>query len=246
MACTTYTRSQLGATLTESSLSLLIFCLIFLGLIESAHWLLLRQALNQALFNTARIAVTQQAHPQIIQQAFEEQLQALRSFVRPSPQTYWQIHHSTLAQATTPVRNNYQALQFSAGNSAIFDQNTLVLKLLYAHKPLTPLVRTVVAWAHHWQQASHDALAERGFIPIVTTVQLPMQSDQPTSYTGQRQALAFNQAMAGLSSATTPLRSLGWQSTGPALGAWRPTPTTPPNLLTDAQCDKDHCCGPLF
>lgn len=244
MAYTTYTHSQSGATLAESSLSLLIFCLIFLGLIESAHWLLLRQALNQALFNTARIAVTQQAHPQIIQQAFEEQLQSLRSFVRPASHTYWRIQHHLLAQSNEPVRHSYQALQYTQGNTAIFDQNTLVLQLLYAHKPLTPLVRTVIAWTHTWQHTEHAALAQYGLIPIVTELQLPMQSNQSTPYSGQRTARAFNDATTAAQLRPAPLSSLGWNTVDSGwLSPWAPRSDP---FIPEAACDGDQCCGPLF
>lgn len=244
MAYISYTRSQSGATLAESSVSVLIFCLIFLGLIESAHWLLLRQALNQALFNTARIAVTQQAHPQIIHQAFEEQLQSLSSFIRPTTPTYWRIQHHSLAQANAAVRHGYQALQYTQGNLVIFDQNTLVLQLLYAHKPLTPLVRTVVAWTSAWQHTEHAALAQHGLIPIVSELQLPMQSDQTTLYAGQRKGGALNDKTTAVQLPPAPLSSLGWKATGPPmLLPWAPRADTP---ISEDICDGNQCCGPLF
>ena len=76
----TFTAPQRGASSLENTVSLLVFLLLVLVAYESAHWLLLRQALNTALLDTARVGATQHAHPQIIREAFLQQAQKLPAF----------------------------------------------------------------------------------------------------------------------------------------------------------------------
>lgn len=237
------TQSQTGSSLIEHTLSMLLFCLICLGMIESAHWLVIRQALNTALLDTARIAVTQQAHPEVIKTAFKEQLQRLAAFNLKADQHYWSIQHHTLAPATGSVQHSYQALQFLEGNSTVFDQNTLALRLTYGHQPLTPLVRTVVQHSHYWLKPAHAQLAQQGLIPIVTEIHLSMQSDQNQPTTGLIEPLALESALA--STKPPSFSSLLWSTASPAsLQPWQPTPEG--TLSTNPSCTEDYCCGPLF
>lgn len=153
-----FSQPQRGASIIENTVTVMVFLLLLLAAFESTHWLLLRQALNGVLLDTARIAATQQAHPQIINDAFEHHLQLVPAFHFTKP---WYIERLGITSAQT-VQQSYQAQQYQAGNKHIFEDNTLHLRLHYLHQPLTPLVRAVVS----------DQL------PIVTDVKVMMQSDQ--------------------------------------------------------------------
>ena len=214
-------------------------------MIESAHWLILRQALNSALLDTARIAVTQQAHPLVIETAFKEQLQRLAAFSFKADQHYWSIQHQTLAPASGAVQHSYQALQYLQGNATIFDQNTLALRLTYGHPPLTPLVKTVIQHSYYWLKPPHAELAQRGLIPIVTEVHLSMQSDQNQPVTGHIEPKNWQSPQFNTAAKPLNFSSLLWSATQPLhLQPWQPTP--PLAAPTDPGCAEGYCCGPLF
>lgn len=245
MAKTVFSPSQSGSGLVENTLSVLVVCLISLGLIESAHWLLLRQVLNAALLDTARIAVTQHAHPAIIREAFLDQLTQRSSFYLKPEQRYWSIEHRTLAPISSPIRQSYQALQYLHGNPSIFNQNTLVLRLTYGHRPFTPLIRTLVRYSSNWQSQRHAALSQHGFIPLVTEVRLSMQSDPLLYQPALIEAPGLNLSSLSTSSPKPPLSSLiVSEKTSSQLLPWSPIPTV--SNTTDSECDTSYCCGPLF
>ena len=237
--------SQTGTSLVEYTLSVLLFCLIALGVIESAHWLIMRQALNTALLDTGRIAVTQHAHPNVIETAFVQQLNQLSTFSFRPEQRYWRIDYKTLKPAASAVRHSYQALQFLQGNQAIFDQNTLSLHLTYGHRPLTPLIRAVISHSSAWLHPQHNALAQLGLVPIVTEIRLAMQSDQQQNQIGTLAPKPLSDPLILSTATTTNLSSLVWSNpTSAGLQPWQPTS---PNPTTDlALCEDDQCCGPLF
>lgn len=236
--------SQSGSSIIENTISVLLLCLIALGLIESAHWLLVRQVLNAALLDTARIAVTQQAHPTIIHEAFLEQLSLRSSFHFKPEQRYWSIEHRTLAPAMGSVRHSYQALQYQQGNHQVFAQNTLALRLRYGHRPLSPLLRTLVRYSSVWQHSSHAALSQQGLIPIVTELHLSMQSDQPRSEAGTIEPQALPKPISEAKPHAL-LSSLIFSEQSPKpLLAWSPNPAL--NNPPDASCDANYCCDAPF
>ncbi len=246
MAHLTTSPSQAGTSAIEHTLSILLLCLIALGLLESTHWLILRQALNHALLDTARIAVTQQAHPTIIREAFIAQLARLPAFQFKAEHGYWSIEHRTLAPSQNPVQHSYQSLQYQQGNVAIFDQNTLVLRLQYGHQPLTPLLRTLIKYSSAWQDPSFATLTQHGLVPIVTEVQLAMQSDQDVI---QRHVLTSppNKALQPHTQPPAPpLHSLLWAATPLALPVGESRPSLPLHEPSEDSCDGDYCCGPLL
>lgn len=238
--------SQSGSSLVESTISVLLFCLIALGVIESAHWLIVRQALNTALLDTARIAVTQHAHPRVIETAFAQQLDRLTTFNFRPKQRYWSINYKTLQPTTNAVQHSYQALQFLQGNQSIFDQNTLALHLTYGHKPLTPLIRTVIQHSSAWLYSQHTALSQLGLVPIVTEIRLAMQSDQYQNQTGTIAPQSFEDPTIRSNTIKTNLSSLLWSnSNASGLLPWQPT--RPNNPIPDQPlCDADQCCGPIY
>ena len=195
-------RTQRGASIIENTVALMVFLLLMLAAFESAHWLLLRQALNHVLLDTARIAATQQAHPQIINEAFAYHLEQVPSFSLTEP---WHIERlRTAPTSEQAVQQSYQALQYQAGNTGIFEHNTLHLRLHYLHKPLTALVRAVVS----------DQL------PIVTDIKVAMQSDQ------RPESTFSTPAPAPPSWLSTPepsrFQSAANNSTASGLVAWQP------------------------
>ena len=231
--------AQRGASSLENTIATLLFLLLALAAFESTHWLLLRQALNTALLDTARIAATQQAHPQIIHEAFIASLAKLPSFAfKSTHNTDWYIEKisSQPQRASTSertIKHDYQALQFQQGNTQIFEENTLHLRLHYLHKPLTPLVRAAIyAYA-------------KGYVPIVTDIKVAMQSDQPVWEKPTAAPPAWRPD-------SIPTANLSPEGTAtPALPPWQPSlpPTAwqPPNGNNPPSlegCDDDLCCTP--
>lgn len=232
ISTSTSTASQRGASSLENTVSLLVFLLLALVTYESAHWLLLRQALNTALLDTARIAATQQAHPQIIREAFVQQAKKLPAFALKTAENNWSIEKIS---STKKTQYDYQALQYEAGNSTIFDDNTLHLRLRYFHRPITPIVRALLRGQN------------KGHVLIVTDMKVAMQSDQsiwnypavttPPEYSGNNPSEPIT---------TDPLPRLEIEdpitepSTPPPKPWQPPSPDTPPT----ENCDGDLCCGP--
>lgn len=233
--------AQRGASSLENAVAIMVFLLLALAAFESAHWLLLRQALNTALLDTARIAATQQAHPQIINEAFAATIDKLPAFAfkaTDKEQTHWHIEKITTAKN---IRHDYQALQYQQGNTQIFDDNTLHLRLHYLHKPLTPLVRAAIyAYA-------------QGYVPIVTDVKVVMQSDQSIWQNTVPAPVWLRSTASNDIGSTSPINPTPDESTvsSSLLPPWQPSmpPTAwqPPNsnkLLPIDSCDSDFCCAP--
>lgn len=224
---------QSGATLIESTATLLLLCFLAIAGLESAHWLLLRQYLNTALLDTGRSLATLAAQPQHITPLFKHHLQQHPAWAF-SPSDHWEIYTYTLAP--TPASFNYQALQYQQGNTRIFDQNTLVLRLTYGHRPLSPVLRHFVrlALAH---SSNNQSYYQQGLIPIQTEIRIAMQSDTT-------QATASAQASNSTSQTTTPhtvpLPSMPTYSSPSSLGSWLP----PSNEQTTPswQCHGSFCC----
>lgn len=232
---------QRGASSLENTVAILVFLLIALAAFESTHWLLLRQALNTALLDTARIAATQQAHPQIINEAFAASIQKLPAFAfKAEHEKHWHIEKITSSSPSNqPIQHDYQALQYLQGNTQIFEDNTLHLRLHYLHKPLTPLVRAAIyAYA-------------KGYVPIVTDIKVAMQSDQALwQKPSAAPAWVPASSMSPVDSAAT-VGSLP-EPAAPPLPPWQPSlpPNTwqPPNGNSPPYlegCDSDFCCAPI-
>lgn len=230
--------SQRGASSLENAVAIMVFLLITLAAVESAHWLVLRQALNTALLDTARIAATQQAHPQIIHEAFTATLEKLPSFAFKA---HWHIEKiAPASHQAKSIQHNYQALQYQQGDTQVFEDNTLHLRLHYLHKPFTPLVRAVIyAYA-------------KGHVFIVTDVKVAMQSDHPI-WQEQTPTPSWLTTVTSPSPSKSPNTPIGPSPTptAPRLPPWQPsTPPTawqPPNGNSSPpweSCNSDFCCAP--
>lgn len=235
--------NQRGASSLENTVAIMVFLLLALAAFESAHWLLLRQALNTALLDTARIAATQQGHPQIINEAFAASIKKLPAFAfKAEHEKHWHIEKispSNRHSSSQPIQHDYQALQYLQGNTHVFEDNTLHLRLHYLHKPLTPLISTAIyAYA-------------QGYVPIVTDIKVAMQSDQPVwqpppvppTWLPASSILATQVPASPLSPspelAAAPLPP--WQPSLPP-SSWRPpNKNSSPKL---GSCDNDFCCAP--
>lgn len=77
-------RFQHGQAAVEFLLAAPVVLLLGLGSIEAIHWYFVRQAVSQALAQAARVAITQQADPAILDKAFSKALLPL--YASPSPQ----------------------------------------------------------------------------------------------------------------------------------------------------------------
>lgn len=77
------TLAQRGAGAAGFLIALIPVLTLGLGGVELAHWMMLRQALSQALMEAARAGATRQAQPQSIADAFEHGLR----MIHPRPQT---------------------------------------------------------------------------------------------------------------------------------------------------------------
>ena len=219
--------TQRGAASLENAVSLLIFLLLALAAYESAHWLLLRQTLNTVLLDTARVAATQQAHPQIINDAFIFHLQKLPAFSLNSAPENWRIEKIS---AATSSQHDYQALQYQQGHTQVFEDNTLHLRLHYMHRPITPIVRSLL-WA------------TQGRITIITDIKVAMQSDQTIWKATQRPPfIPPGGAQPPIS--TSPLPFWEPDITAPASPSYPWQPPTEDSFPVES-CDSDLCCGPL-
>ena len=227
---------QRGVSSLETAVALMVFLLLALAAYESAHWLLLRQALNTALLDTARIAATQQAHPQIIHEAFSNALERLPAFALKNTPQHWHIERrpTTSVAAASTTQHSYQALQYQQGNTQIFNANTLHLRLHYKHAPITPVIRKMLG----------------GIVPIVTDIQVSMQSDQTTdSMTAASSSPPPDES--AITPNSPPVHDLPeWQ---PPPHYWQPPGATPPTappftatppITPEDSCTADSCCGP--
>ena len=234
-------RLQQGSSSLENTIAMLVFLLLCLAFYESAHWLLMRQALNGALLDTARVAVTQRAHPTIIQEAFVQALQARPAFAFKTTTTDWRIDYYRWTPTSTPTQHSYQALQYQNGHIQVFDENTLELKLHYAHRPHSPLIRYVLAQVLAAVPSTYRPLFATGRLPIVTTIQLAMQSDGLDStqgFSGSVYTPSYSPEHTAPPALTTTPPVV--TPTGPApLNPWQPAPAPP-----ISSCDPDSCCGP--
>lgn len=241
--------SQRGASSLEHTIIVLVFLTLALAAYESAHWLLLRQTLNTALLDTARIAVTQQAHPQIINEVFTQRLQQLSSFNFNALSQNWRIERIS----TTPsepvfsdsIRHDYQALQFQQGNHQIFAANTLHLRLHYLHRPATPLIRQLIARSLSWTQSPYQSEYAKGYVPITTEVQLVMQSDHQSQSIRPNPnkppfADAQSQATTNTNNTNTPTDLDPHHSEPTPLDSWQP-PLTKTDT-TSPSCEGLLCC----
>lgn len=242
--------SQRGASTLENTIVLLVLLLLLIALYESAHWLLLRQALNTALLDTARIAATQQAHPQIIHDAFTLQLQRLPAFFANTDSSHWQIEKRRTVstnydqQKSSPmaadVHFDYQALQYTQGNTEVFNANTLHLRLHYLHKPITPVIRYFLRTVLSIASSPYQSVYAQGHLPIVTDIQVAMQSDHSSAaYLASPKTTATTQNtqippwvnqpkdLTDLPLTTTP-------------NIWQPPTYTTPNF--DTECKTGLCC----
>lgn len=225
----TFTAPQRGASSLENTVSLLVFLLLALVAYESAHWLLLRQALNTALLDTARVGATQHAHPQIIREAFLQQAQKLPAFALKTTNN-WSIEKMGAIKET---QYDYQALQYEQGNNTIFEDNTLHLRLRYFHRPVTPIVRALLRGQNN------------GHVLIVTEVKVAMQSDQsvwsypPVSTPPEYRS---NSPSEPITVEPESLPKLELDDLAPIVD---PNPPTTPWQPPTDNCDGDLCCGPV-
>ena len=72
-------RRQHGQGAVEFLLAAPVVLLLGLGCIEAIHWYFVRQAVSQALVQAARAAITQHAHPEVLDKAFSEALLPLHA-----------------------------------------------------------------------------------------------------------------------------------------------------------------------
>lgn len=245
--------AQRGATSLENTVIIVIFLLLAVAAYESAHWLLLRQTLNTALLDTARIAATQQAHKQIINEAFTNALQKLPAFRLQLQAPRWKIEKlnmSTLLPSETSahVQHDYQALQYKQGNTQVFAANTLHLRLHYLHEPVTPVVRQVIRSLLSFSSGPYQNAYAQGYVPITTEVQVAMQSDHK-AWTNPSTGFIFDLAQNNSSAPASEdsFESLPDDET-PATDHLPIKPWQPPNSLDppdDLPCDGNQCCGPI-
>lgn len=243
--------AQRGATSLENTVMVMVFLLLTLAAYESAHWLLLRQALNTALLDTARIAATQQAHTQIINEAFTKALQRLPAFHFKSQTQRWKIEKLNMTdfqptEIPIRIRHDYQALQYLQGNTQVFAANTLYLRLHYLHEPATPIVRQVIRRLLGFFGGIYQNVYAQGYLPITTDIQVAMQSDHHMVKTPSS-AFIFDVA-------NSPLPDPALPDFVPPLPSDAPTgqvpidPWQPPNSLDlpkDLSCDGNQCCAPV-
>ena len=182
----------------------------------------------------------------------------------PSPQAFIDFSDPTLAIAQETglraINNNYlaeQARRTTARGPApangsqsglnILQANTLVLRLTYLHEPILPgikgLIRVLGSQGNSYGQ---NAMARGGYIPVVRTVALVMQShpvDWPSlangkvvkeqlSSTGQPVAVAGCKGLWCMNSPETPASGTSPEpspGTGGPLPQWPPSNPKPPN-----------------
>lgn len=250
------TSKQRGAAIIENTIAMLVFLLLALATYESAHWLLLRQALNTALLDSARIGATQHAHPQIIHEAFSVAFKNWPAFAFNSDPAYWSIEQKQLAPVATDqqIQHNYQALQYLAGNHTVFAANTLHLRLHYLHQPSSAMIRQAIRLAAVLSKNSlYYTAYQKGLVPIVTDVQVSMQSDhqikQPTAQPVPFKALGIPNHNPTNTIASTPSEPplnphAPWL---PSFTADTPKPwlpTEPIVNLLEMDCTTTQCCQP--
>lgn len=246
---------QRGAATIENTIATLVFLLFALVAYESAHWLLLRQALNTALLDSARAAATQHAHPYIVEKAFITALENWPAFSFKTDKKYWHIEQKSAVKPLTnqTIQHNYQALQYLAGDTAIFDANILHLHLRYLHQPSTPIVRQAIRLGALLSTASfYQDAYKKGLVPIVTDVQVTMQSDQARPLVNQQGASDWLQTTLG---ETTNYQIPNFKqsqdadvkvknaNTAPTetLSPWQPNSSNDPSQKLD--CEINLCCA---
>lgn len=246
--------SQRGVTSLENTVMIMVFLLLSLATYESSHWLLLRQALNTALLDTARVAATQQAHMQIINEAFTEALQRLPAFGFDQDSERWKIQrlNTEILQAsntsnTNKIRHDYQAQQYQQGNTQIFAANTLYLRLHYLHKPVTPIVRQAIRSLLSFSEGPYQNVYAKGYIPITTDVQVAMQSDH-TKWISPNADIVFYLSEHPSTTPSVPISSEDLPSDdtpsiSPPIKPWQPP--SPINPSTELSCETNQCCGPI-
>lgn len=246
--------SQRGATSLENTVMIMVFLLLSLAAYESSHWLLLRQALNTALLDTARIAATQHAHRQIINEAFTEALQRLPAFSFNHDSERWKIQRlstvtlePTNSPHTNKIRHDYQAQQYRQGNTQTFADNTLYLRLHYLHKPVTPIVRQAIRSLLSFSEGPYQNAYAKGYIPMTTDVQVAMQSDH-TKWISPSAAMVFNMSEHPSTTPGSPISAEDLVSDDiPAVNLpikpWQPPSPAEPS--TELSCETNQCCGPL-
>lgn len=198
--------------------------LLALGSLEAIHWYFVRQAASLALLQAGRAAVTQQADPAVLDQAFTDAIQPLYTGTSPAQSRArleramsqrqhelalpaWRIQIQSPSTATfhdfatddpelrhpaglPVIDNDYlheqhqqrlsQGLPEGRGvlsGQTTDEANTLVLHLIWPHKPLLPGVSQLLK-----QLAPSDnryaslAMARGGYLPIHREIALVMQS----------------------------------------------------------------------
>lgn len=225
--------SQRGASSLEHTVLILVFLLFAFAAYESTYWLLLRQALNHALLDTARVAATQHAHPTIINEAFIKALQQRASFDLNPDSNRWHIEKHSLPTLTphsvTSVHFDYQALQYQQGHTQVFDANTLHLRLHYLHQPAIPLIRQAIAFLLGQLSGPYQRAYRHGYVPIVTEVQVAMQSDHRAVSITPPQHYFSHLALPADTSSHAPDSGGGSTPTGPGSDTVPQTGTEPPN-----------------
>lgn len=215
--------SQRGASSLEHIVLILVFLLFAFAAYESTYWLLLRQALNHALLDTARVAATQHAHPTIINEAFIKALQQRASFDLNPDSNRWHIEKHSLPTLTphsvTSVHFDYQALQYQQGHTQVFDANTLHLRLHYLHQPAIPLIRQAIAFLLGQLSGPYQRAYGHGYVPIVTEVQVAMQSDHRAVSTTPPQHYFSHLSLPADTSSHVPGSGGGSAPTGPGSDA---------------------------
>src|SRR5690606_11895236 len=76
---------QLGQGSVEFLLAAVPVLMLALVAIEATHWYFIRQAVSQALAQAARSAITQHAHPAVLDQAFTHALLPMHAAAPRSP-----------------------------------------------------------------------------------------------------------------------------------------------------------------
>lgn len=193
---------QRGTGLIEFTLVAMPVIFLCLTGIELAHWLNMRQSLNLALVQAARAGISKHAEPAQIAAVFELNLDMLY----PQYQSKERILNNTRLKLGRPwqitiyhpgpgdfdnygqhnnqntINNSYQRLQYNRQpdgidtGSNIFIANTLEMGLVWPHKPVLPILSTLIKSLAPFTQ-NYKSIFQAGYLPFVRHISMPMQSD---------------------------------------------------------------------
>lgn len=230
--------AQRGAHAVEYALGSLLFFGLSIAAIESTHWLLVKQTLNHVLLDTARLAATTGAQPQLIDTLFQYHLQSLPTFQLQSSEKSWQIKRINPPAANKAVRFSYQNLQYTQGNQRIYQDNSLHLRLTYAHKPLSPFISKLLQTLAATASPENYSYFQAGVVAIHTEIHVAMQSDQR-----QNALFAWTAKEKQTHNAHIPILPLKTPpTTDTPFSIWKPSQTSPLDTLTNV-CHAQQCCS---